>query len=90
MTYRDDTESVRAENERLRAENAALRSGGVITRGRSTPLEAWEHFAMPVVVCGAPIATVACAAAYYGPRAAVSLPIAVVLWWVWAAWRMSK
>lgn len=26
MTYRDDTESVRAENERLRAENAALRS----------------------------------------------------------------
>jgi len=26
MTYRDDTETVRAENERLRRENAALRS----------------------------------------------------------------
>jgi len=26
MSYRDDTETVRAENERLRAENAALRS----------------------------------------------------------------
>lgn len=26
MSYRDDIESVRAENERLRAENAALRS----------------------------------------------------------------
>lgn len=90
MTYRDDTETVRAENERLRAENVALRSGGVITRGRSTPLEAWEHFAMPVVVCGAPIATVACVMAHYGPRAAISFPIAIVLWWAWSAWRMSK
>lgn len=46
MTYRDDTESVRAENERLRAENAALRS----TR--------WRRWALAAVVLALSIAAI--------------------------------
>lgn len=90
MTYRDDTDSIRAENERLRAEIAEMRSTGVTTRGRSTPMETWEHFAMPVILGGVPITAIAGAATLYDGRVSVSLVVGVVLWWGWAIWRLNK
>lgn len=89
MTYRDDTESVRAENERLRAEVESLRAkaGPVLAQERT--LEMWERYAMPVICFGVPIMGAACIAAFCVPIVGAVFPVVVGFWWSWAAWRCS-
>lgn len=89
MTYRDDAESVRAENARLRAEVEALKHPprGLVSRVRT--MESWETFALPVMVFGAPIMFVAVVAMCCDPRVGGGLAAVVLCWWGWAIFRLN-
>jgi len=68
MSYRDDTESVRAENERLRSENATLRS------------MRWSRWALVAVCIAGNIAALIVARRGGIVAEAIVMTVAAVLW----------